>query len=99
MAIVSLQQVAVIPASNVGLKSSGCCATAGVFFLMVELLFFALGVFVGRFLLLALWSRCLTMLFCLNCCVATGGFYLVYGLIRQHIISFFSVIIVYPEKY
>lgn len=32
MAIVSLQQVAVILASNVGRASSGCCATAGVFF-------------------------------------------------------------------
>lgn len=32
MAIVSLQQVAVILASNVGLKSSGCWATAGVSF-------------------------------------------------------------------
>lgn len=32
VAIVSLQQVAVILASNVGLVFSGCCATAGVFF-------------------------------------------------------------------
>lgn len=55
VAIVSLQQVAVILASNVGLVFSGCCATAGVFFffLMVELLFFAHSVFVGRPLLLA----------------------------------------------
>lgn len=32
VAIVSLQQVAVIPESNVRLTFSGCCATAGVFF-------------------------------------------------------------------
>lgn len=42
MAIVSRQQVAVILASNVGLISGGCCATAGVcFFVVVELVFFA----------------------------------------------------------
>lgn len=40
VAIVSFQQVAVILASNVGLTSSGCCATAGVS-LLVERLFFA----------------------------------------------------------
>ena len=33
MAIVSHQQVAVIIASNAGVTSSGCCATAGAFFL------------------------------------------------------------------
>lgn len=32
VAFVSLQQVAVILALNVGLTFSGCCATAGVFF-------------------------------------------------------------------
>lgn len=56
MTIVSLQQVAVILASNVGLTFSGCCATAGVFlfffFRVLELLFFTHSVFVGRFLLL-----------------------------------------------
>lgn len=49
------------------------------FFLMVELLFFAQSVFVGRFLLLAECSRCLAVLFGLHYCVEAGGFYLVYG--------------------
>lgn len=52
VAIVSLQQVAVILASNVGLTERMLCHSR-CFFLMVELLFFAQSVFVGRFLLLA----------------------------------------------
>lgn len=76
--------MAVILASNVGLTCSGCWATAGVpsllLLLMVEKLFFAHGVFVGRFLLFTQRSRCLAILFTGHCCVSTGGFYLVYTL-------------------
>lgn len=41
------------------------------FFLMVELLFFAQSVFVGRFLLHAQGSRCLAVLFSLHYLVET----------------------------
>lgn len=52
LTIVSLQQVAVILTSSVELTSHRCWATAGgccFFFFMVEMLFFAPSVFVGRF--------------------------------------------------
>ena len=88
MAIVSLQQVAVILASNVGLTSSGCWATAGVFFSWWS------GYSLPRVFLLAGFYYLLRVAGVLQC-------YLAYIVVLQQVdfISFIHVLYIYIILY